>query len=330
MPIVVEAPRGDVRLTAAIQRHLRVAFFGTPLFAVPSLRRLRDDGWPIEAVVTAPDKPTGRRMKLTPSPVRTAAEELGLTVHTPASLKDDGFFALFENIRPDVCIVVAYGKLIPDRVLSVPRLGFVNVHPSLLPVYRGPSPIQTAILDGCSSTGVSIMLLDAQMDHGPLLASQVWPIPSGFDAALCEDELSRVGAELLARTLPPYVQGGVTPLPQDDSLATFTRKFTREDGRLDWTRPARDVANRIRALASGPGTWTLWNGRVVNIHHAHVSARPPTAGSAGDVMLDGGELSIACSDAALVIEVLQLEGATRQDAHAFLNGHADIIGARLA
>lgn len=330
MAIIIEAPMPDVRLTATIQRQLRVVFFGTPLFAVPSLRLLHSDGWPIEAVVTAPDKPTGRRMQMTPSPVRTAATELGLAVHAPTSLKDPSFRPLFDAMRPDICVVVAYGKLIPDTLLAVPRLGFVNLHPSLLPAYRGPSPIQSAIKDGCAATGVSIMVLDEQMDHGPVLATEPWTIPSGFDAPLCEDELSRVGARLLAATLPPYAQGAVTPRVQDHTLATFCKKFTRDDGRLDWSQTAVTVSNHVRALAANPGTWTTWNGRTLNILHAHPSDTPVPASTPGTALLRGSELLVACGEGALIIEVLQLEGSTRQDARTFLNGHSDLVSSVLA
>jgi methionyl-tRNA formyltransferase len=327
--IFVEAPKSPIRLTTAVERRLRIVFFGTPLFAVPTLRRLHDDGWPIEAVITAPDKPVGRRMLMTPSAVKTAAVELGLPIHAPVTLKDDGFWALFENLKPDVCIVVAYGKLIPKRYLDVPRLGFVNIHPSLLPAYRGPSPIQSAILDGCASTGVSIMQLDDEMDHGPILAQEVWKIPSGFDLPLCEDELSRLGADLLIRTLPDYVKGTLVPLAQDHALATTTHKFERTDGRLDWQQPAQTIHNRIRALSTNPGTWTTWNTKTLNIIHAHMYEGLTDGTPAGTVMLQNNQVIVACGDGALTLESVQLEGATRQSARDFINGRPQFIGSVL-
>lgn len=329
MAIFVEAPKPLTRITAAIQRQLNIVFFGTPLFAVPSLRLLHDEGWAITAVVTAPDKPVGRRMTLTPSPVHTAASELGIRVHTPQTLKDDAFFAVFDALKPDLCIVVAYGRLIPDRFLKVPRLGFINVHPSLLPAYRGPSPVQSAILDGCASTGVSIMLLDADMDHGPVLASTPWVIPGGFDAALCEDELSRVGARLLADTLPGYLDGTVIPVPQRHELATYCSKFNRSDGRLDWHRPATDVVNRIRALGANPGTWTSWDGKVLNVYHAHLFDGPIPVSAPGTTHLLGSELVVTCGDGGIGLEVLQREGSTRQNVREFLNGSPGLVGAIL-
>lgn len=326
--IFVEAPKPTVRLSAAVQQQLRIVFFGTPLFAVPTLRRLYADGWPIEAVVTAPDKPVGRRMTLTPSPVKTAASELGLTVRTPMSLKDESFWTIFENLKPDLCIVVAYGRLIPQRYLEVPRLGFLNIHPSLLPAYRGPSPIQTAILDGCASTGVSIMVLDEQMDHGPVLAQESWVIPAGFDTPLCEDELSRLGADLLARTLLPYVKGAPSHV-QNHTQATFTKKFTREDGRLDWTKSAFELNNRIRALSANPGTWTTWADKTLNIIHAHVYDGPVPPSPAGTVLLQSSQVVVVCGDGALTLESVQLEGSTRQGARDFINGRPQFIGSVL-
>jgi methionyl-tRNA formyltransferase len=240
---------------------------------------------------------------------------------TPQKLSDEPCWSRFSELRPDLCIVVAYGKLIPKRYLDLTRLGFINIHPSLLPLYRGPSPIASAILDGRTETGVSIMLLDEDMDHGPVLAQEPWSIPSGFDTPLAEDELSRRGARLLSSVLSGYVDGTVKPVPQDHAAATYCAKFTRADGRLDWSRPAAELVNRIRALGANPGTWTLWNGRSLNIVHAHLFDALVPARPAGSVMLIGTELVVTCGSGAVALEVLQLEGATRQQARDFLNGH---------
>ncbi len=327
MAIFVNVPRGIDRVTAAVQRYARLVFFGTPRFAVPSLRALARAGWPIAMVVTAPDKAVGRHAALEPSPVRRAADELGLPVRTPETLKDDAFWREFNEVRPELCVVVAYAKLIPARYLAIPRLGFVNVHPSLLPAYRGPSPIQTAILDGCDATGVSLMVLDEEMDHGPVLAQRPWAIPSGFDAAACAAELADVGAELLTSTLPGYVAGTVTAAPQDHSSATFTHKFSRPDGRLDWNRSVRRVMDRIRALAAEPGTWTTWQGKALNIIAAHPGAA--SSGTPGSVAMIGRDVAVSCQDAYLVVEQVQPEGGKVMDARAFVNGHPEFIGSEV-
>lgn len=326
MPIVIDAPRPAVNLVNASGGQASLVFFGTPAFVVPVLRRLVADGWPVVTVVTAPDAPVGRTRTLTPSPVKQAALELGLRVLTPQKL-DDAFFAAFAQLRPELCVVAAYNKIIPARVLNQARRGFINVHPSLLPAYRGPSPVRSAILDGATRTGVSIMLIDEQVDHGPILAAEPWEIPGGFDASTCEEELFRLGADLLARTLPPYLAGTLVPQPQDDAAATFTHKFTREDGRLDWSQPAKALADRVRALNPNPGTWTTWNGKTLNI----LSARPTDGnGTPGMVSRVSGDIIVCCNEGSLTLEVMQLEGSKPMDASAFINGRADFIGATLS
>jgi methionyl-tRNA formyltransferase len=326
MPIVVDIPRGIDRIVAAVQQRLPLVFFGTPRFAVPSLRVLVAHGWPVSLVVTAPAKPVGRRMIETPSPVALTAEELGIPVRTPATLKDDAFLREFTDLRPELCVVVAYGKLIPASLLTVPRHGFVNVHPSLLPAYRGPSPIQAAILDGAEETGVSIMLLDDQMDHGPVLAVERWRIPAGFDAPACTDVLSRMGAELLASALDRYVAGTITAVPQDDARATFTKKFVRADGRLDWGLPAPSIANRIRALASNPGTWTMWDATTLAIHAARPAADIAGSFPPGTVFRRGPDVCVATGEGHLVLETIQREGGRAMAAHLFANGHPTFVG----
>lgn len=268
----------------------RIVFFGTPAFAVPTLRKLHADGWPITAVVTAPDKPLGRKQVLTPSPVKVAATELGIQVqHT------------LENLDFDLGVVVAYGKLIPQRILDIPRIGFLNIHPSMLPKYRGPSPIQSAILNGDTETGVSIMLLDAEMDHGPVLAQESYAIPPNAYSPQVEQDLAELGANLLLDIVkgPLLDVKGALSHPQNHTAATFTKKFTREDGKLDWSQPAAAIHNRIRALAANPGTWTVVNGKTLNILSAHIE------------------------DGKVVPDRVQLEGGKPMDWESFLRGHPD-------
>ena len=304
---------------------LRIVFFGTPHFAVPTLQLLHEQNWDIVTVITAPDKPFGRNKILTPSSVALLADQLHMPVLKPDTLKDDDFYAMFAALKPDVCIVVAYGKLIPERYLAVARLGFLNIHPSLLPHYRGPSPVASALLDGATQTGVSIMLLDNQMDHGPILASQSWSIPTGFTTAQCEAELSTLGAQLLIDTLPNYAQGTIQPHTQDDAQATHTKKFTRGDGKIDWSQSAQAIAYRIRALGANPGTWTTWNGKTLNIFQASPTPTVRASSKPGSVTNHEGSLLVATGDGALQVEQLQLEGSTKQSARDFLNGHPTIV-----
>lgn len=323
MAIVIPAPQSELQIVVSQEKHLKIVFFGTPRFAVPSLRRLVADGWPVALVVTAPDKPFGRKQELTPSPVKKAAQELGIAVRTPQTLKDESFWNEFSELRPDLCVVVAYNKIIPQRYLDLARLGFINVHPSMLPLYRGPSPIQSAILDGCDTTGVSIMLLDAEVDHGPVLAQEPWQIPSGFDYAACEGELARIGADLLTRTLAEYVRGSITPQVQNHAEATFTKKFTRDDGRIDWTRPARTIINQIRALGENPGTWTMQHETPLNIfeaHHGNSPVLPP-----GTITEEAGNLGVSCADGIIILDTIQIAGGKRMSGRDFLRGHRELI-----
>ncbi len=304
-----------------------IVFFGTPAFAVPALQALADSSYRPVAVVTAPDKPQGRKRILTPSPVALEAERLGIQVLKPSTLKDDAFWGQFEALGASLCVVVAYGKLIPERLLtSVPK-GWLNIHPSLLPAYRGPSPIPSAILDGQTTTGVSIMLLDTEQDHGPVLATSPWNIPGTATTPECEVEIARVGAQLLLSTLPAYLNGSCSPVAQDDSKATFTKKFTREDGRIDWSQSAHAIVNRIRALGTNPGTWTTWEGKTLNIFRAHAQDRD--AAAPGGVHRDGDALIVACGAGSLVLERVQLEGSTQQDIATFLRGHPSLADGML-
>lgn len=326
MAIFVEAPKSVPRIIVANHQNLKMVFFGTPQFAVPSLRALVTDHWPLSLVVTAPDKPVGRKAMLTPSPIKQVAQELGIPVATPEKLSvvSDQLSAL----QPDLGIVVAYGKIIPKEILNMFRLGIINVHPSLLPKYRGPSPIQSAILNGDSETGVSIMLLDEAMDHGPVLAQEPWQIPSGFDAPACEDELSRLGADLLTRTVEKHIRGDIVPRPQDHTAATITKKFTREDGKIDWSQPANTILNRIRALAHEPGTWTIWREKTLNIRGV-ASKREGIDETPGKIIQSGKEILVACGTSTLILDTIQLESSKSMSAHDFANGHADFIGSVL-
>lgn len=329
---------------------------------MPALKKLatclpdRQAGnWQLAGVVTAPDKPLGRKQVLTPSPVKSAALGIGVQALTPATLKDDNFFETFKNLKPDICIVVAYGKLIPQRYLNVPRFGFVNVHPSLLPKYRGPSPIQSAILNGDTETGVSIMLLDAEIDHGPVLAVSSFQLPANSTFSEIERDLAELGANLLIKTLMNLIpqrgfsQGGrpenktlgqqaeiVVPSrgmgfiskEQNHELATFTKKFTREDGRIDWTQPATAIYNRIRALSENPGTWTTWQGKVLNIFKSETKNEKRKEKPGTVIRMDNG-IGVVCGSDVLVLENIQLEGGKPMDCKSFLHGHFDFIGAIL-
>lgn len=249
----------------------KVLFFGTPEFAVPTLERLAaDPTWQIVGVVTQPDKPAGRSQQLTAPAVKVAASKLGLPVYQFPTLKDESAQKTMAALGAAVAVVVAYGKIIPQSVLdSVPH-GFVNIHPSLLPKYRGASPIQSAMLAGELTTGVTVMVLDAEMDHGPILAQRTVDILDDDTAASLHHSLACEGADVLLSVLPDYLAGKLTPQPQDHAAATVTTLLEKDDGKIDWRSPAEYIDRHIRAMTPWPGAWTDITGKRVKVLKAHL------------------------------------------------------------
>src|SRR3989344_324010 len=235
---------------------MKLVFFGTSKFAVPALKKLADSDYEIAAVITQPDKPAGRKQELSPSPVKEAAQELGLKILQPSKLDSK-----FEIPDSDIFIVASYGKIIPKSILAIPKYGTLNIHPSLLPKYRGPSPIQSAILNGDKETGVSIMVLDAEMDHGPVLANVKAQISNNKGFRELHDGLAVTGAELLMEVLAKYINGEIKPQPQDHSQVTFTKIITKDDGRIDWNKPAEVINNLIRAYEDWTVAWPTLDGQ---------------------------------------------------------------------
>jgi methionyl-tRNA formyltransferase len=308
----------------------RLVFFGTPAFAVPSLARLLKAGLQIQAVVTASDKPVGRRRILMPPPIKTLADAYGIPVWQPTTLKDDTFYERFAALSPTLCVVVAYGKRIPPRFLDVPPLGFLNLHPSLLPRWRGPSPIRTAILHGESETGISVMELDADMDHGPVLVRQHISLDGTEYAHELEPRFAEQGAHLLADAVARHLVGAVTSVSQRHEDATFSTKFTRQDGHLDWHEPAIRISQRIRALSAEPGTWATHDGRVFNIlrARAHPHQQPQT--HPGTLLGYEHSLLVGTSDGVVELESIQPEGKRPLTAQEFLNGYRSLLGSRFS
>ena len=229
----------------------RIVFAGTAQFAVPSLRALHAAGHEISLVITQPDRPAGRGMKVAASPVKVAAQELGLPVYQPERIREPEALERIRAVSPDLLVVVAYGQIIPRSVLSVPRLGAINVHASLLPRWRGAAPINRAILAGDRETGVSIMKMDEQLDHGPVLAVRETPIGEREDAFDLTTRLAQMGAELLVQTLENL--DGVGAVAQDHARATPAPKLSKEEGELEWSMDARDIDRRVRGLQPWPG-----------------------------------------------------------------------------
>ncbi len=282
-----------------IVNDFNIIFFGTPDFAVPALGALIKANYNVVAVFTQPDKSVGRKRVLSPPPIKLEAENLRLKVSQPKTLKDDEVFEEFNSLNPDICVIAAYGKIIPKRYLDVPKYGFINTHPSLLPKYRGPSPIQTAILNGEKETGVTIMVVDEEVDHGKIVSSIKYQVLRDKNYKEVEGDLARLGAKLLIETLPKYVSGDIQPTEQDHRQATFTKKFLRENGHINWNEPTVGIYDKIRALNPEPGAWTTWKDKILNIKKAELH------------------------DGKLNIQTIQMEGKKEMPFQEFLNGYPD-------
>ncbi|PIR41788.1 MAG: methionyl-tRNA formyltransferase [Candidatus Yanofskybacteria bacterium CG10_big_fil_rev_8_21_14_0_10_37_15] len=300
-----------------MKNKLNIVFLGTPDFAIPTLKSLLNFGHNVVGVITQPEKPAGRAKIITPSPVKKFALEKHLSILEPHNLKkDEEAFENFKHLNPDLCVVAAYGKIIPSRYLDVPKYGFLNVHPSLLPKYRGPSPIQTAILTGNPKTGVSIMLIDEQVDHGPVLAQRTYNIKPTAYYSETEKDLSDLGAELLIETLPKYISGDMRPQEQDHNQATFTKMFTREDGKINWDCSAEKIYNQIRALNSEPGTWALLAYSVEAVSTTKAERPSGFVGQDKIINIKKAELR----DGKLQIQIIQMEGKKEMSFEEFLRG----------
>ncbi|HXG64923.1 MAG TPA: methionyl-tRNA formyltransferase [Blastocatellia bacterium] len=313
---------------------MKLIFMGTPEFAVPTLARLLDDGHEVAAVFTQPDKPAGRGKHLQPPPVKAFARERGIPVYQPAKIKtNEEVRAIFEQAAPDACIVAAYGKILPEWLLRIPRLGCINVHASLLPKYRGAAPINWAIANGERETGITIMQMDVGMDTGPMLARRATPIGPEETAPELTGRLAAIGAELLSEALPKIASGEIIPTPQDDAQATYAPILKREDGMIDWGMTAREIACRVRAFQPWPATWTMLRGARFIIWRAHEAegtgggqAEPATI-----ISLDQSGFTIACAAAtALRVEEAQIEGKRRLPAREIVNGLRLKVGDRIA
>lgn len=312
---------------------MRIAFMGTAELACPSLKALcRQKDFQVVGVVTQPDRPKGRELKPAPSPVKAAALGEGLPVLQPARAREEGFLAELRGLEPDLIVVAAYGQILPQAILDLPRFGCLNVHASLLPRHRGAAPIQWAILEDDAETGVTIMKIDAGLDTGPMLTTVTTPIAPADNAQTLHDRLAALGAELLVRTIPDYVAGRVMPRSQPAEGVTYARKITKEDGRIDWSLPARAIWNRVRAFTPWPGAFTghgpAPGTRLLKLWSAQVE--PDRAGPPGEILqADKAGLVAGCGQQALRILELQREGGRRLAARDFLAGHPLVPGQRL-
>jgi methionyl-tRNA formyltransferase len=311
-----------------------LVFCGTPRFAVPTLEKLVEGGHPVPLVVTQPDRPRGRGMEVAVSPVKDAATRLGITVVQPAAIKNNAEFRdQLAALAPDAIIVVGYGRIIPQWMIDLPRLGNLNLHASLLPKYRGAAPIQWAIANGESVTGVTTMRIDAGLDTGDILMQREIAIRLEDTAETLGPKLASIGADLMVETLHGLETGEVRPTPQDQAQATLAPILKKEDGRMDFARSAEDLLNRLRGFQPWPGAFTIFKGKTLQLHRAqpwqHAVKLTP-----GEIAVEGTRLLVGCgkhknTDTALELIEIQLEGKRRMTAQEFINGYRPKSGDHL-
>lgn len=303
----------------------RVVFMGSASFSLPALRVLLEEGYEVAAVVTAPDRPAGRSRQVRPGPVKTFALEKGLSLWQPETLRTPEAWERLRVLAPQVIVVAAYGEILRPEVLALPPYGCLNLHPSLLPRWRGPSPVAATILAGDRETGVTLIRMDAGMDSGPILAQEVLPLSGQERQGELSARLAEMGAELLRRTLPAWLAGEIVPQPQEENRATYCRPLRKEDGRIDWTKPATYIERMVRAYDPWPGTYTFFRDRRLHIWRATV--RPETFhGPPGTVHLDGRRLLVATGEGSLSLEEVQWEGKRRLPIREFLLGQRGLEG----
>ena len=310
---------------------MRIIFMGSPEFAVPSLEHLVLSQHEVVAVYTQPDKPAGRGRALVAPPVKNSAAERGVPVFQPARLREANVVAQLAELRPAVIVVAAYGQILPQSVLDIPARGCINIHPSLLPKFRGASPVASAILSGDVFTGVSIMLLDAGMDTGPVLARSAISIAPWDTAGSLTGKLSLVAAGFLEEVLVRWLRGEIEPRPQNEAEATYTRQFAKEDGEIDWHLPAVDIWRRVRAFNPWPQCYTTWRGKQLKILEATPVAGESHTVAGRIIALQQGAAAfgVGAGEGTLGVIKIQLEGKRAMSADEFLRGQRDFVGAVL-
>ena len=310
---------------------MRVVFFGTPQFAVPSLEQLIKSSHQVVGVITQPDRPRGRGQKVTDAPVKMTAVKHALPVFQPARLRDPEATQTITNWAPDLGVVAAYGKILPEGLLHLPRLGMINVHASLLPRYRGAAPVQRAVIDGVPQTGVTIMRMVAALDAGGMFAKVTRPIGPDETSDVVERDLADLGASLLIEVIEDVAAGTAVEEPQDDSLSTYASKVTKDEGLVDWTQPSMHIHNRVRGLYPWPHAYTYLDGERLILMRTQLEPGPSGELPGTIVDLAGGLLHVATGDSGqIAIEELQPEGRRAMKTRDYLAGHAIQPGARFS
>ena len=300
---------------------MNVVFMGTPDFAVPSLKAIAKHH-NVLAVFTQPDKPVGRKMVLTPPDVKVCANELSIPVYQPVKLREGDNESIIRELNPDVIVVVAYGQILPESILNIPRYGCINVHGSLLPKYRGAAPIQWSVLNGDEVTGVTTMYMEKGLDTGDILLKEEYKIGINETAGEVFDNLASLGGELILKTLDYAEKGMLNPVKQDDSLSSYAKMLDKSMCKIDFSKTNKEVHNKVRGLCPWPVASTILNGKVLKIFETRLA---DGNGKPGEVICTN-PLTVACGEGAVVINSVQLQGKKRMDSNAFLLGHKINMG----
>ena len=304
----------------------QIVFFGTPDFAVPTLKALLEGPDRVVAIVTQPDRGKGRGQKMVPSPIKKVALAHGVPSHQPDRVKDPSFQEEVKNLQPDLFVVVAYGQILPKSLLDVPKHGAINVHASLLPKYRGAAPISWALLKGEKVTGITTMMMDAGMDTGDILLQSEIPIGEGETFETLHDRLAELGAQLLKETIAGLESEKITPVSQDHSGATYAPLIKKEDGQIDWSKGADEIDRQVRAFNPWPGAYTQWEDRLLKIFGGEVRKGTPQ-GENGSVSWVGTDaIEVKAGKGCYGIREVQLEGGRRLSVRDFLQGHRVQVG----
>ena len=306
----------------------RIVFMGTPEFAVPILDALTRTSYSIVGIYTRADQPAGRGKQLQPSPIKQLAAARGLPISQPPTLRQPDYIAQLRDLAPDVIIVAAYGLLLPRDVLTIPPRGCINTHASLLPRHRGAAPIIAAILAGDAETGITLMQMDEGLDTGPILAQRAIPIDDDDTTGTLTPKLANLATELLSETLPRILAGEIVPQPQDHARATMFKQIKKEEGLIDWTRPATEIARRVRAFNPWPSAFTFWNGVQLRILCAGAADAKSNL-EMGRVVPLGKEIAVTSANGVLILREVQLAGKRAMKIEEFLRGQREFVGSSL-
>ena len=302
-------------------------FYGSADISAKLLRKIIELGFVPKAIITVKPKPSGRGLKVSPSLISDIAHSHSIPLIEVGSFKDSLIVEKIFGFKTDYALLFAFGKIIPQQLLALYEYGILNIHPSLLPHYRGPAPIQTALLDGIKTTGVTLIKLDEMLDHGPIISQKSLPIETGDNYQLLEEKVIETAVHIFVNCIDNYLDQSLAPIDQDHARATYTKMITKEDGLIDWSKPALDIFNSNRAFSQWPGVWSTYKGKRLKL----IQIELITTGiySAGRVQLQGGRLVVGCGQGAIAIIQLQMEGKKIISANDFLLGNKEIIGSTL-